>query len=50
VLFGAAGAFFGVETSVTLVGKMVFGGLYGFVGMCAGVPLAVALNVTRHWR
>jgi hypothetical protein len=49
VLFGAAGAFYGVETSSTLIGKLAFGALYGFVGVCIGVPLAFALNVTRTW-
>jgi hypothetical protein len=46
ILFGALGAFYGIEVSVTMV---VFGALYGFVGVCAGVPLAFALNVTRNW-
>jgi hypothetical protein len=49
VLFGAVGAFYGVETSATLFGKVTFAVLYGFVGVCIGVPLAFALNVTRTW-
>jgi hypothetical protein len=28
---------------------LIFGALYCFVGVCVAVPLAFAINVTRHW-
>jgi hypothetical protein len=28
---------------------LLSGALYGFVGVCAAVPLAFAINVTRNW-
>jgi hypothetical protein len=50
IAFGAIGAFYGVEINSTLYGKLFFGALYGFVGICAAVPLVFAINLTRHWR
>jgi predicted PurR-regulated permease PerM len=46
---GAVGAVYGIEVSSTLLGEIIFGALYGFVGICVAVPLAFAINVTRHW-
>jgi predicted PurR-regulated permease PerM len=46
---GAVGAFYGIEINSTLFSQIVFGALYGFVGLCVAVPLAFAINVTRHW-
>ena len=46
---GAIGALYGVEIDSTLYGKLLSGALYGFVGVCAAVPLAFAVNVTRNW-
>jgi hypothetical protein len=47
---GAVGAFYGVEINATLYGKLFCAVLYGFVGVCAAVPLAFAVNLTRNWR
>ena len=49
ILFGAIGVLYGAEVSSTLLSEIVFGALYGFVGVCVAVPLAFAINVTRHW-
>ena len=49
VALGAIGAFYGAEIDSTLYGKLLSGALYGFVGVCAAVPLAFAINVTRSW-
>jgi predicted PurR-regulated permease PerM len=49
VVFGAVGVLYGAEVSATLFSEIIFGALYGFVGVCAAVPLAFAINVTRHW-
>jgi hypothetical protein len=49
VVLGAVGAFYGVEISTALFGEIIFGALYSFVGVCIAVPLAFAINVTRHW-
>lgn len=49
VVLGAVGIFYGIEISSTLLGKITFGGLYGFVGVCIAVPLAFAINITRSW-
>jgi len=48
-ILGAVGVLYGIEISSTLVGEIVFGALYGFVGVCVAVPLAFAVNVTRDW-
>lgn len=48
-ILGAIGALYGIEVSSTMLGEIIFGALYGFVGVCAAVPLAFAINVTRHW-
>jgi ribosomal protein L40E len=47
-ILAAIGAFYGVEVSSTIVGRISFGTMYGFVGACVAVPLAFAINVTRH--
>jgi hypothetical protein len=38
-----------VSASSNLFSEIIFGMLYGFVSVCAAVPLAFAINVTRHW-
>jgi hypothetical protein len=48
-VLGAIGVAYGIEVSSTLIGEIIFGGLYGFVGVCAAVPLAFAINVTPRW-
>jgi predicted PurR-regulated permease PerM len=48
-ILGAAGAFYGIEVRSTFFSEIIFGALYGFVGVCVAVPLAFAINVTRHW-
>ena len=49
-VLGAIGAFYGAKTGSSWMSKAVFTLLYGFVGVPAGVPIAFAINVTRHWR
>jgi uncharacterized membrane protein YeaQ/YmgE (transglycosylase-associated protein family) len=49
-LLGAVGAFYGVETGSSWTGEMIGAALYGFVGVVAGVPIALAVNITRNWR
>jgi hypothetical protein len=49
VILGAAGAFYGFEVSSTPLTEIILGAVYGFVGVCIAVPLAFAINVTRHW-
>lgn len=46
----AVGAFYGLETSSSILRTLVTVPLYGFVGAAIGPPLAFALNVTRPWR
>ena len=48
-ILGAVGALYGIEISSTLFTEIIFGLAYGFVGVCIAVPLAFAINVTRHW-
>ena len=48
-VLGAVGTLYGIEVSSTLFGEIVFGALYGFVGVCVAMPLAFAINVTRDW-
>ena len=50
IALGAVGALYGAEINSTPYGKLFFGVLYGFVGVCAAVPLAFAVNLTRNWR
>ena len=47
---GAAGAFYGFETSTSSLGAVMFGLCYGFVGAAIGMLLAFAINLTRNWR
>ena len=49
IMLGAVGALYGIETSSTALNEIIFGALYCFVGVCLAVPLAFAINVTRHW-
>ncbi len=49
VTLGTIGAFYGAETSSSLIGEIAFGSLYGFLGVCAAVPLAFAINISRNW-
>jgi hypothetical protein len=44
------GVLYGIEISATVFGRVLFGALYGFVGVCPAVPLAFAVNLTRYWR
>jgi hypothetical protein len=47
---GAIGAFYGAETSSSLLGALV-GLCYGASSAVAiGAPLAFAINNTRNWR
>jgi hypothetical protein len=46
----ALGAFYGLETSASVLRALFTVPLYGFVGAVIGAPLAFALNMTRHWR
>ncbi len=48
-VLGVIGAFYGVETSSTFLGEIIFASLYCFVGVCIAVPLAFAINITRSW-
>jgi predicted PurR-regulated permease PerM len=48
-LVGAVGTLYGAEVSSTLFSQIIFGALYGFVGVCVAVPLAFVINITRHW-
>jgi hypothetical protein len=48
-MLGAVGALYGIEVSSTVLSEIIFGALYCFVGVCVAVPLAFAINVTRHW-
>jgi hypothetical protein len=50
VVLGVIGAFYGVETSASILGALVAGFCYGFVGIAVGAPLAFAINITRNWR
>jgi hypothetical protein len=50
VVLGMIGAFYGVETSSSILGALVAGVCYGFLGVAIGVPLAFAINITRNWR
>src|ERR1700761_6756709 len=42
---GAAGLLYGLLTSSTLFGHVIFGCSYGLVGMIIGVPLAFVINI-----
>ncbi|MBV9560003.1 MAG: hypothetical protein JOY90_06010 [Bradyrhizobium sp.] len=44
---GAAGAFYGLLTTSTLFGHVIFGCAYGLVGMIIGVAVAFVINITR---
>jgi hypothetical protein len=50
VVLGMLGAFYGLETSSSILGALVAGVCYGFLGVVIGVPLAFAINITRNWR
>jgi hypothetical protein len=50
VVLGMIGAFYGVETSPSILGALVAGVCYGFLGTAIGAPLAFAINITRNWR
>jgi hypothetical protein len=50
VLLGAVGGLYGVETSTTPFEESLFGAIYSFVGACAGVALAAAVNAISNWR
>jgi uncharacterized membrane protein YuzA (DUF378 family) len=45
---GAIGVLYGVEISASVFGKILLGALYGFVGLCAAVPLAFAGKPNAH--
>jgi hypothetical protein len=47
---GAVGAFYGLETSSSVLGAFMAATVYGFVGAAIGGPLAFAINITRNWR
>jgi hypothetical protein len=48
--FGAVGAFYGIETGSSWMSEALGALLYGFVGVVIAVPIAFAVNITRHWR
>jgi DNA-directed RNA polymerase subunit RPC12/RpoP len=47
---GAIGAIYGIETGSSWMREAVGALLYGFIGVVMAVPIAFALNITRHWR
>jgi hypothetical protein len=48
-ILGAIGVLYGIEISSSFLSEVIFGAMYGFVGACVAVPLALAINITRHW-
>lgn len=42
-------AVYEIAVRATFPGEFIFSALYGFVKVGAAVPLAFAINVTRHW-
>lgn len=45
IAFGAIGAFYGIETSSSILGAMLWGTVYAVVGAAVGVLLAGAINM-----
>jgi hypothetical protein len=50
VALGVIGAFYGAESSSSVLGALIAGLWYGFLGVAIGAPLAFAINITRNWR
>jgi hypothetical protein len=48
--FGAIGTFYGIETGSSWMREAVGALLFGFIGVVVAVPIAFAVNITRHWR
>jgi rRNA maturation protein Nop10 len=48
--FGVVGAFYGAESSSSMLGALIVGLWYGFLGVVIGMLLAFAINITRNWR
>lgn len=44
------GAFYGLETSSSVLGALIAVPLYGLLGAAIGAPLAFVVNITRSWR
>jgi hypothetical protein len=49
-VFGTVGAVYGIEAGSSWMRETVGALLYGFVGVVIAVPIAFAVNITRHWR
>lgn len=47
IAFGAIGTFYGIETSSSILGAILWGTLYTVVGAAFGVLLAGAVNMLR---
>jgi hypothetical protein len=47
---GVVGMLYGIETGSSWIREAVGALLYGFAGVVAGVPIALAINLTRGWR
>jgi rRNA maturation protein Nop10 len=50
VALGVIGAFYGAESSSSMLGALIAGLWYGFLGVAIGAPLAFTINITRNWR